>query len=206
MPVSASAAPIASTPRPSRICLAEIGTFGAVQVDGVQTARDCDTIKRFQVRFAIRPATGQADAVTADVARRIAASTTVALAGRCGARTGVVACVDLTLQTVWVVRDGALVFGPTVTRTGFRGYATPAGTYKVNKRALNEWSDPYEVWLPYWQRFHGGMGFHETTSYLHNASLGSHGCVNLLKPDAQRLWRLLDLGATVHTFGRRSLV
>jgi lipoprotein-anchoring transpeptidase ErfK/SrfK len=102
------------------------------------------------------------------------------------------------------MRDGVLVFGPTVVRTGYRGYATPGGRYTVNKRAVKEWSDPYEVWLPYWQRFHRGMGFHTTTTYLHNAALGSHGCVNLLPADAIALWRLLELGTTVRVFGRRS--
>ncbi|WP_240322459.1 L,D-transpeptidase [Micromonospora aurantiaca] len=50
-----------------------------------------------------------------------------------------------------------------------------------------EWSNPYEVWLPYWQQFNGGIGFHETTTYLHNGAIGSHGCVNLLHRDAVRL-------------------
>jgi lipoprotein-anchoring transpeptidase ErfK/SrfK len=138
------------------------------------------------------------------VARRIAASLTAAEQAKCGAAAAVTACVNLTLQTVWVVRDGAVVFGPTVTRTGFRGHATPAGTYKINKRDLKEWSDPYEVWLPYWQRFHGGMGFHETTTYIHNATLGSHGCVNLLRADAVKMWQLLTLGSSVRTFGHRA--
>jgi lipoprotein-anchoring transpeptidase ErfK/SrfK len=59
------------------------------------------------------------------------------------------------------------------------------------------------VWLPYWQRFVGGIGFHETTSYLHDPALGSHGCVNLLHRDAVTLWGELHMGATVRVFGRR---
>jgi lipoprotein-anchoring transpeptidase ErfK/SrfK len=101
------------------------------------------------------------------------------------------------------VRDGTVVLGPTVVRTGFREHPTPAGTYRINKRAVQEWSDPYRVWLPYWQRFVGGIGFHETTTYLHDGALGSHGCVNLLRPDAAEMWDQLHLGATVQTFGRR---
>jgi len=184
--------------------LSTIGGYGPVTVDGVQSAADCAAIMSFQQRFGIKPVTGHASATTADVARRIATSMSPARRAECGAGAGVTACVDLTLQTVWVVRDGAVVFGPTVVRTGFRGHATPAGTFRINKRTLKEWSDPYDVWLPYWQRFHRGMGFHETTTYLHNSAIGSHGCVNLLRADAQSLWRLLDYGGTVRTFGRRA--
>ncbi|GAB3947722.1 hypothetical protein GCM10027614_43480 [Micromonospora vulcania] len=92
---------------------------------------------------------------------------------------------------------------PTVTRTGMSGYRTPSGTYTVNYRNPKEWSDPYEVWLPYWQHFTQGMGFHETTTYLHNKSIGSHGCVNLLHVDAVRMWELGKVGTRVVLIGRR---
>lgn len=183
--------------------LAQLGSFGAVSVDGRQSPTDCATIRGFQQRFGIEPAAGQADATTADVARRIDASSQPANLQRCDAGEGTTACVDLTLQTAWVMRDGAVVAGPTVVRTGFAGHATPAGSFRINKRAEKEWSDPYEVWLPYWQRFTGGMGFHETTTYLHDTARGSHGCVNLLHRDAVAVWGHLRTGARVHTFGRR---
>jgi hypothetical protein len=183
--------------------LAQLGSFGAVSVDGRQSPGDCAAIRGFQQRFGIEPATGQADATTADVAHRIATSSQPANLARCHAGPGVTACVDLTLQTAWVMRDGAVVAGPTVVRTGFAGHATPAGIYRINKRAEKEWSDPYEVWLPYWQRFIGGIGFHETTTYLHDAARGSHGCVNLLHRDAVAMWDHLQTGSRVHTFGRR---
>ncbi len=183
--------------------LAELGTFGAVSVDGRQSPADCAAIRGLQQRFGIEPAAGQADATTADVAHRITASSTPQNLRRCEAGPGVTACVDLTLQTAWVVRDGVVVTGPTVVRTGFAGHTTPAGTYRINKRTEREWSDPFGVWLPYWQRFVGGSGFHEATTYLHDAARGSHGCVNLLHRDAVAMWRELETGARVHTFGRR---
>ncbi|MEV4283375.1 L,D-transpeptidase family protein [Actinoplanes xinjiangensis] len=183
--------------------LDQLGRFGAVIVDGRQSPADCSTIRAFQQRFGIEPAQGQADAATADVARRIAVSSTPQRQQRCDAGSDVTACVDLSLQTVWVMRDGAVVTEPTVVRTGFRGHATPAGIYRINKRSEKEWSDPYSVWLPYWQRFIGGIGFHESTTYLHDATRGSHGCVNLLHYDAVQMWDQLQMGATVHTFGRR---
>src|SRR5205814_1651614 len=126
------------------------------------------------------------------------------------------------LTTAVVVGAGAFAFGParsgsrgapagsagadgqTVVRTGMAGgYQTPPGTYRVDQRATREWSHPYHVWLPYWQDFDAGIGFHETTTYLHNGSIGSHGCVNLLPADAVALWGTTATGTTVKVFGRR---
>ncbi|WFE98039.1 L,D-transpeptidase family protein [Micromonospora sp. WMMD987] len=179
--------------------LARLGGFGTLTVDGRQTDADCAAIKKFQQRYDIRPAEGRAGPTTLDVAKRLATTDVK----RCSAGSGTTFCVDLTRQTTWVMRDGKVVAKPTVTRTGMAGYATPAGTYKVNLRNLKEWSNPYEVWLPYWQRFNGGIGFHETTTYLHNAAIGSHGCVNLLHADAVRWWELGKVGSRVVLVGRR---
>jgi lipoprotein-anchoring transpeptidase ErfK/SrfK len=185
--------------------LAQVDGYGSVVVDGVQTAADCDTIKSFQTRYGIGPALGRAGPTTADVARRIAISGGAEERARCGASgPALTICVDLTRQTAWAVRDTAVVWGPTVIRTGMRGgYQTPTGTYRIFRRAQREWSVPYQVWLPSWQAFNGGIGFHETTTYLHDGSLGSHGCVNLLHDDAVALWKTATVGTTVKVFGNR---
>ncbi|MET7670228.1 L,D-transpeptidase family protein [Micromonospora luteifusca] len=179
--------------------LARLGGFGAVTVDGRQSAADCAAIKKFQKRYGIRPVEGRAGPTTYDVAQRLATTDPA----RCKAGTGTTFCVDLTRQTVWAVRGGKVIMPPTVTRTGMSGYRTPAGTFTVNFRNPKEWSDPYEVWLPYWQHFTQGMGFHETTTYLHDKSIGSHGCVNLLHADAVRMWELGKVGTRVVLIGRR---
>ncbi|MFI6232505.1 L,D-transpeptidase family protein [Micromonospora sp. NPDC050784] len=179
--------------------LARLGGFGTVTVDGRQSAADCAAIKKFQKRYGIRPVEGRAGPTTLDVAQRLATTDTT----RCKAGTGTTFCVDLTRQTVWALRGGKVIMAPTVTRTGMSGYRTPAGTYTVNYRNPKEWSDPYEVWLPYWQHFTQGMGFHETTTYLHEKSIGSHGCVNLLHADAVRMWELGKVGTRVVLIGRR---
>ncbi|MEU5562669.1 L,D-transpeptidase family protein [Micromonospora musae] len=179
--------------------LAQLGGFGRVTVDGRQSAADCAAIKKFQKRYDIRPVQGRAGPTTYDVAKRLATTDT----GRCEAGSGLTFCIDLTRQTTWVMRGGEVVAAPTVTRTGMSGYRTPAGTYKINFRNVKEWSDPYEVWLPYWQHFTQGMGFHETTTYLHDKSIGSHGCVNLLPADAVRYWELGNVGSRVVLVGRR---
>ncbi|MFC3503934.1 L,D-transpeptidase family protein [Micromonospora krabiensis] len=179
--------------------LAQLGGFGAVTVDGKQSPADCAAIKKFQKRYDIRPAQGRAGPTTYDVAKRLATTDT----SRCRAGSGTTFCIDLTRQTTWVMRDGKVLVKPTVTRTGMAGYRTPAGTFTINFRNIKEWSDPYEVWLPYWQHFTQGMGFHETTTYLHNMSIGSHGCVNLLHADAVRYWELGKVGSRVVLIGRR---
>jgi hypothetical protein len=179
--------------------LAQLGGFGTLTVDGKQSDADCAAIKKFQQRYGISPAAGRAGPTTADVARRLASTRT----GQCKTGSGTTICVNLTLQTVWAMRDGKVVLAPTVTCTGMSGYATPTGTYRIGWRNLREWSNPYEVWMPYWQQFNGGIGLHETVSYIHDKWAGSHGCVNLLRRDAVRLWELGKVGTRVYVFGRR---
>ena len=180
--------------------LKKLGGYGPVTVDGKQSAADCAAIKKFQKRFGIQPAQGLAGPTTYDVAKRLAATNTSA----CKAKSsGITFCVDLTHQTTWVMKNGKVYVKPTITRTGMKGYRTPAGTFKINKRTKKEWSDPYKVWLPYWQQITGGDGFHETTTYIHNTAIGSHGCVNLLPSDARAMWTTIGHGTTVKLFGRR---
>jgi lipoprotein-anchoring transpeptidase ErfK/SrfK len=180
--------------------LKKLGGYGTVKVDGKQSAADCAAIKKFQKRFGIKPAAGLAGPTTYDVAKRLAATKTSSCKAK---KSGITFCVDLTHQTTWVMKSGKVYVKPTVTRTGMEGYRTPAGTFKINKRTKKEWSDPYHVWLPYWQRFIGGRGFHQTTTYIHDKWRGSHGCVNLLPQDAKKYYGTGKIGSTVKVFGRR---
>jgi len=180
--------------------LKKLGGYGTVTVDGKQSAADCAAIIKFQKRFGIQPAAGLAGPTTNGVAQRLAATNT----GACKASAAkTTVCVDLTHQSVWVMKGGKVWFKPTVTRTGMKGFATPTGTYKTWQKATREYSEPYKVWMPYWQRFVRGIGLHQTTTYLHDAWRGSHGCVNLLASDAQYLYGKLPMGTTVKVFGRR---
>ncbi|WP_412735615.1 L,D-transpeptidase family protein [Krasilnikovia sp. MM14-A1259] len=178
----------------------KIGGFGAVTVDGKQSPADCAAIKKFQKRFGIQPAAGLAGPTTWAVAQRLAATDTAACKA---SKSKTTVCVDLTHQTMWVMKDGAVFATPTVTRTGMKGFATPTGTFAIWQRAPKEYSEKYKVWMPYWQRFVGGIGLHQTTTYLHDTWRGSHGCVNLLPSDAQKLYGIGKIGTTVKVFGRR---
>ena len=139
-PASASAAtssPCSTTKYQKQVesDLAKLGGYGAVTVDGKQSAADCAAIKKFQTRFGIKPGNGSADATTGDVAQRLVATNTAA----CHAKSsGIEFCVDLTHQTTWVMKDGKVYRAPTITRTGKKGYATPAGTFTINKRTRKE--------------------------------------------------------------------
>lgn len=180
--------------------LRKLGGFGKITVDGKQSAADCAAIKLFQSRYGIKPVAGLAGPTTYGVARRLARTNPASCKA---SKSGTTFCVDLTNQTAWVMSGGKVKLSPAPTRTGMKGYRTPTGTFKINKRTTKEWSNPYHVWMPYWQRFVGGVGFHQTTTYLHDGWRGSHGCVNLLALDAARFYKLGKIGSTVKVFGRR---
>ena len=179
--------------------LARIGTYGPITIDGKQSVEDCNTIIAFQKRMGIEPAEGTPGPTTLDVATRIADTDVT----QCPVSDAAVACVDLTHQTFYIAKAGKVVLGPTVTRTGKPGWATPSGDFPIADRSRSEWSVPFSVWLPYWQRFYFGDGLHETTTYIHDMSVGSHGCVNLLHDDAIAAYGMLGLGSIVHLYGRR---
>ena len=176
--------------------------FGPVTVDGRQSRGDCAAIRAFQQRYGILPSVGYAGPVTKRVATRLTGAWE--RDSGCRAGSGLTVCVDLTSQAMWVVRGGALVLGPTTVRTGRAGLATPAGTFSVHEKKRLTRSSYFDVDLPYWQRFHADMGFHATPSYLYEGdSPGSHGCINLLRRDAVRLFELTSRGTPVHIFGQK---
>lgn len=172
--------------------------FGQVSVDGVQSETDCAAIAAFQDRYGIYGAPGLAGPVTGDVATRLA---NVNFAG-CAVTSSPTICLDLTTQTMWVVTEGVVVLGPTVVRTGRAGLETPSGQFTITEKLYDTISTIYHVPLPRWQRFVSDIGFHTTPSYLHEGP-GSHGCVNLLPTDSDRLWELTTIGTAVSVFGRK---
>lgn len=182
----------------------EVEQFLKLEADGVMSEADCVAIKKFQSRFGLRPVDGSPGPATHGVAKRLAASTP----SRCNAGNELTACIDLTNQTTWLMKGGKVIYGPTVTRTGFnhpdgKGAPTPTGTYRIKERLHKNWTESFKVYLYYWQRIMDNNGFHETTTYIHDMSLGSHGCVNLLRADAIAYWETLAMGSTVKVFGHR---
>ena len=176
--------------------LKKLGGYGRVTVDGEQSAADRKAIKKFQKRFGIQPAAGLAGPTTNDVAKRLASTKTSACKAK---KTGITFCIDLTHQTTWVMKNNKVHVKPTVTRTGMKDYRTPTGTFTINKRTKKEWSDPYEVWLPWASYFVGGVAFHESPDVP--AYAASHGCVRVPVGDAKWLYDRTPVGTPVTVLG-----
>ena len=92
-----------------------------------------------------------------------------------------------------------LIEGGKVTRAihssaGKRGYDTPAGGYRIERKVLNDWSRPYQAWMPYASYFYRGYALHQGDVPAHSAS---HGCVRLPAGDAADAYRFATVGTAV---------
>lgn len=103
-------------------------------------------------------------------------------------------------QHIWFYKNGKLlVDSDIVTGNKSRGWATPAGVYKLTykqKKAVltgENYRTPVDFWMP----FNGGIGLHDATwrsqfggnIYVSN---GSHGCVNLPYKVAEIIFNNID--------------
>ncbi|HJS93419.1 MAG TPA: L,D-transpeptidase family protein [Solirubrobacteraceae bacterium] len=77
---------------------------------------------------------------------------------------------------------------------GKRGYETPTGSYRIQRKMLKDWSRPYKTWMPYASYFHAGYALHEGAVPAYPAS---HGCVRLPSWDAADVYRFATVGTTV---------
>lgn len=115
--------------------------------------------------------------------------------------------IDLTRQKVWVYVNGKIkVETECVSGCVEKGHATPTGifflTYKQKDRILKGQKLPngryeYLSHVNYWMPFNGGIGLHDAKwrskfggdIYVAN---GSHGCINLPKEDAEKIYNIID--------------
>ena len=103
-------------------------------------------------------------------------------------------------QHIWFYKNGKLLIdSDIVTGDKSRGWATPAGVYKLTykqKKAVltgENYRTPVDFWMP----FNGGIGLHDATwrsqfggnIYVSN---GSHGCVNLPYKVAEIIFNNID--------------
>jgi lipoprotein-anchoring transpeptidase ErfK/SrfK len=104
-----------------------------------------------------------------------------------------VACIDLSRQLAWFVRDGKVVRGPVRVATGRSGYGTEVGTFHVYRKNLMWYSTIYNnAPMPYSVFFDGGEAFHEGSVYVR-----SHGCVHLSAANAAWVFNFLHIGDEV---------
>lgn len=125
---------------------------------------------------------------------------------------GTYAEVDLTKQHMYFIKDGKVVLeSDVVTGNPNKGNATPQGIYTLSyktknatlrgeRKANGEYS--YETPVKYWMPFNGGIGFHDATwqssfGGSRYKSHGSHGCVNMPKEKAGKLYDLISAGIPV---------
>lgn len=103
--------------------------YGQITMDAAQDATDCAAIKKFQTAVGLPTVTGYADETTAQIADRLFRSKT----GDCQAAVDATTmCVDLSHQTLWVMKDGAVIFAPAVVRTG--GEEAPVGDFTITEK------------------------------------------------------------------------
>jgi nucleoid-associated protein YgaU len=103
------------------------------------------------------------------------------------------ACIDLTHNKAWLLRDGVVEYGPVPITSGRKGYRTPVGTFHVLSRERLHLSRAFDnAPMPYSVFFIPGIAFHQ-------GSLGvpSHGCIHLSKAAAITFYTTLRVGDVV---------
>jgi lipoprotein-anchoring transpeptidase ErfK/SrfK len=134
---------------------------------------------------------------------------------------GKVVLVDLSDQWLFTYRDGSFQFANAV-ETGMPDLPTPTGHFSIlSKQRDVTFVSPWPKGSPYWYaptHVNYAMLFRDGGYYLHDASwhvwfgpgantphqlpdgrweTGSHGCVGMRVPDAQRLYGWVQLGTPV---------
>jgi lipoprotein-anchoring transpeptidase ErfK/SrfK len=103
-----------------------------------------------------------------------------------------VACVSLSKQEAWLLRDGKVVYGPVKVATGRASLPTPAGNFHVWYKVVDGWSTTYNAPMPYSVFFYEGDAFHEDP-----VTVRSHGCVHLSLKNAEYFYSFLQIGDKV---------
>ncbi len=102
------------------------------------------------------------------------------------------ACVKLSTNQAWLLRDGKVAAGPVPVSHGRRGFATPPGTFRVSFKNKDHVSSIYDQAMPYSVFFNGGIAFHAGS-----LSAQSHGCIHLSREAAAKYFHTLRVGDQV---------
>lgn len=116
---------------------------------------------------------------------------------------------DISDQHFWLYKDGQCVLDDDVV-TGLASdpeRATPPGIYCVWDMVPGKYLGTYEVqgyhtWVDWWMNFtYLGIGFHDLNRSAYGGEIyktnGSHGCVNLSKSTAEKLYNSIEVGIPV---------
>ena len=113
--------------------------------------------------------------------------------------------IDLTLQHVWVYKDGkSVVDSDCVTGNSSRGFDTPTGIYQITYKERNATlkGENYSSDVSYWMPFYYIVGLHDAPwrnsfgGSIYKRS-GSHGCVNLPPKVAETIFANIEKGTPV---------
>jgi lipoprotein-anchoring transpeptidase ErfK/SrfK len=102
------------------------------------------------------------------------------------------ACVDLSANQAWLIRDGAVEYGPVRIAHGRKGYRTPPGKFRVTFKNRHHVSSIYDAPMPYSVFFNGGIAFHQGSLRQQ-----SHGCIRLSRAAASTFFVSLSRGDVV---------
>jgi lipoprotein-anchoring transpeptidase ErfK/SrfK len=162
--------------------LRTLGIVLATTVTVLLTSAAATPAAARQVRPAAMTAGSSLAPVSASPAR--AAGTPCAATAR--------ACVDLSANRAWIIRDGAVEYGPVRIAHGRKGYRTSPGTFRVTFKNRDHVSSIYNAPMPYSVFFNGGIAFHQG-----NLRRQSHGCVRLSRDAARTFFGSLSRGDVV---------
>jgi lipoprotein-anchoring transpeptidase ErfK/SrfK len=102
-----------------------------------------------------------------------------------------VARIDLSTQTMTVIKDGMFQYKWKVS-TARKGYVTPVGTYRAQWADKDHRSRKYNnAPMPYSIFFKGGYAVHGTEAVRHLGKPASHGCVRLLPDHAETFFSMV---------------
>ncbi|SES12323.1 L,D-transpeptidase [Actinokineospora terrae] len=103
------------------------------------------------------------------------------------------ACIDLSANQSWLLKDGKVVLGPVPITHGRAGYRTPVGTFKVGWKDIDHKSREFnDAPMPFSVFFNGGIAFHQGS-----LKVPSHGCIHLSASAAKAYFNGLSVGDTV---------
>lgn len=102
------------------------------------------------------------------------------------------ACVDLSTNRAWLIRNGKVSYGPVPITHGRKGFRTPPGTFRVSYKKADHVSTIYDAEMPYSVFFNGGIAFHQGS-----LKQLSHGCIHLSGKAARTFFGTLDRGDVV---------
>lgn len=112
-------------------------------------------------------------------------------------------CADLRNQKLWLTKNGVRTYTAVRMRSGdptlSQSEPTKVGNHSVYYKNIDHVSSIFNSPMPYAMFFYGGQAIHESTF----STPGSHGCINVTRADAKKLWNNSPVGTPVSVWGAR---